>query len=71
MFDIDIAIIKMEFEQGTPNLDSCKDIYPELDFIWDYVDVSVEFSEVLKEEILNLTDEIEQLRSDIKDALNE
>ena len=38
---------------------------------WDYVDASVELEETLGEEILNLTDEVEQLRSDIEDMTNE
>ena len=71
MFDVNIAIMKMEFKQQPANLDSCKESYPELDFIWDYIDASVELTETHKEEILNLNDEVESLRSDIEDTLNE
>lgn len=61
MFDVNIAIMKMEFEQSPPNLDDCREKYSELGFIWDYIEGRLERIEEM--ELM--------IRADLGDTANE
>ena len=65
MFDIDIAIMKMEFQpegRVPDSVERFRSIYPELDFIWDFFERLKSDLPIMDE----LVKEIDRLEKELK-----